>query len=46
MDSLAQSVGTQTHMSAKPLWQIVNQVALAHLRLLHVVNQIALAQTQ
>jgi len=46
MDSLAQSVGTQTHMLAEPLRQIVNRVALAQLPLRHVVNQIALAQSQ
>jgi len=44
MASVAQLVDTQAHMSADPLWQIVNQVALAQLLLQHLVNQIALAQ--
>src|SRR4029453_5579859 len=44
MASVAQLVDTQAHMSADPLWQIVNQVALAQLLLQHLVSQLALAQ--
>jgi uncharacterized membrane protein len=46
MDSLGQAVGTQAHMLAEWLQQIVNHLALAQLPLRHIVNQIALVQLQ